>query len=381
MTIQTKINTKAVIAGDQFKEVKNIYKGYKKSNVKNYPILQFVKFEIHENNTATVTYATTRLTVQKQIELLEGVKGSFLVPIDTLRKVTRIKNDSIYSFEYDAEKNQLHFNNNGIKQRLITALPEEYPELPTVSRIKKAGSVNYNDLQSIKAANISTSSMDSRPILKYVVLRGNKVISTDSHRLYQNTLETLDTSNDILLHEEMVKSLVGNENKKDFKASIGTNEHREYTFIETEKGNKYLYRNNGGNYPQTDRLIPNEFNNVFTIHDVEFFKNIVENISKLSKERNSVMRFEIKDNNTLRVYAKLDEVGSVDELINIHSDYVEEGFKISFSSKYMLDAIKQTTNKKTQGIKFNLMGAMRPFIVNDIDNEDEFSLLLPVRVY
>src|SRR5690606_24738521 len=110
--------------------------------------------------------------------------------------------------------------------------------------------------------------------------------------------------------------------------------------IETHN-TKYFGRKTEGNYPQVDRLIPDSFNNVFTIHDVEYFTNIIGQIVKLTKtDRNNVMQIKILDNSTMEIKATC-EGDSIETTIDINADYVQNDFTMSFSSKYLLEGIKQ----------------------------------------
>src|SRR5690606_7345426 len=108
--------------------------------------------------------------------------------------------------------------------------------------------------------------------------------------------------------------------------------------IETHN-TKYIHNWMSGNYPEVDRIFPTDFNRVFTIYDMRHLKQTIEAITKLAK--GTIVHLEIIDNQTLSIHAKNDAGEEVKTTIDIQSDYVKTGFKISVSSKYMLDAIKQ----------------------------------------
>ena len=52
--------------------------------------------------------------------------------------------------------------------------------------------------------------------------------------------------------------------------------------------------------------------------------------------------------------------------------------KISFSSKYMMDAIKTFDSEEIE-LSFN--GEIKPIIINYVDNDDLTQLILPIRTY
>ncbi|RYS38802.1 DNA polymerase III subunit beta, partial [Staphylococcus pseudintermedius] len=71
------------------------------------------------------------------------------------------------------------------------------------------------------------------------------------------------------------------------------------------------------------------------------------------------------------------EIGTVKE--DVSTDNVEgESLKISFNSKYMMDALKAIDNDEVQ-VEF--FGTMRPFILKPKDDETVVQLILPIRTY
>lgn len=55
----------------------------------------------------------------------------------------------------------------------------------------------------------------------------------------------------------------------------------------------------------------------------------------------------------------------------------EDDFTISFSSKYMMDALKAIDD---DFVNFKYQGNMRPFVVTPVSSDiDELQLVLPVR--
>ena len=71
------------------------------------------------------------------------------------------------------------------------------------------------------------------------------------------------------------------------------------------------------------------------------------------------------------------EVGKVEELVEA-IDVTGEELKISFSAKYMMDALKAIDG---QDVSIHFTGAMRPFILKSVDDDTILQLILPVRTY
>jgi len=52
--------------------------------------------------------------------------------------------------------------------------------------------------------------------------------------------------------------------------------------------------------------------------------------------------------------------------------------KISFSAKYMMDALKAIEGTE---IEIQFTGAMRPFVIRPLHDDSTLQLILPVRTY
>ncbi|MDP4171265.1 MAG: DNA polymerase III subunit beta, partial [Bacillota bacterium] len=71
------------------------------------------------------------------------------------------------------------------------------------------------------------------------------------------------------------------------------------------------------------------------------------------------------------------EIGNVVEEVQSSSIEGEE-LKISFSAKYMMDALKALEGTE---IMISFTGAMRPFVIRPLHDETTLQLILPVRTY
>ena len=77
------------------------------------------------------------------------------------------------------------------------------------------------------------------------------------------------------------------------------------------------------------------------------------------------------------ISSNIPEIGNVEEKIKIIKN-VATDIKISFSAKYMLDAIK-TFNSEEIELSFN--GEIKPIIINYVNSTDLTQLILPIRTY
>jgi len=266
------------------------------------------------------------------------------------------------------------FNLNGLDS-------EEYPHLPQISE-ENIFKIPTDLLKNIiKQTVFAVSTSETRPVLTGVnwKIENNDLIciATDSHRLAlrkarinSNTEQSfniiipgksLNELNRILDdHNESVEIVV-TENQILFKA----------------KHILFFSRLLEGNYPDTNRLIPTESKTEIVVNAKEFLQAI-DRASLLAREgRNNVVKFSTIGQDVIEISSFTPEIGKVVEELVGESIQGEE-LKISFSAKYMMDALKALEGTE---VKINFTGAMRPFVINPLNDDSILQLILPVRTY
>mgnify|MGYP003299598139 CR=1 FL=1 len=222
----------------------------------------------------------------------------------------------------------------------------------------------------------ATSDKESRPVLTGLNFKceGNtlEVVATDTYRLtkkivrLQDSLEfnvtipknALDDVNKIVEVGQVVKV-----NVSDKKVSFDLGDCNINTRVIS------------GTYPDTSRLIPHEFTQILNISTKELV-GAVDRASILLTEKNNVVKLNM-DNEEVFVSSKSMEVGYVVEKLNEYS-YQGEKLTISFSAKFLLDAIRALASEE---ISLHFTGDMKPIIIKSKTNPDLIQLILPVRTY
>ena len=87
--------------------------------------------------------------------------------------------------------------------------------------------------------------------------------------------------------------------------------------------------------------------------------------------------FQTIEGKVVEISSNSPEIGKVEEQIQAESIEGEE-LKISFSAKYMMDALKAIDG---QDVTIQFTGAMRPFILKSVHDDSILQLILPVRTY
>ncbi len=291
------------------------------------------------------------------------------LPMDT------VEMEVVNQFQTVIRSGKAEFNLNGLD-------PEEYPHLPQISEeniIRIPTDILKNV---IRQTVFAVSASETRPILTGVnwQLENNKLscIATDSHRLAKRTAEVETTGElqyNIVIPGKSLNELskILDDNNEPVEIVITQNQ-----ILFKAKHLLFFSRLLEGNYPDTSRLIPSESKTELIINTKEFLQAI-DRASLLAREgRNpNVVKLSTLSSGVIEISSNTPEVGKVEEQVQSHSIEGED-LKISFSAKYMMDALKALEGLE---IKINFTGAMRPFIIHPINDESIIQLILPVRTY
>ncbi len=136
----------------------------------------------------------------------------------------------------------------------------------------------------------------------------------------------------------------------------------------------FMSRLINGTYPNVSALIPSEFLLKIDI-DREVFYNSIDRASLLTNEyEKNTIKFELK-NKEITISSNIPEIGRVEEKIKVNNK-PGESITISFSSKYMLDALRSLEEEMIE-LLFN--GDLKPIVIKNKINKSLTQLILPIR--
>lgn len=258
---------------------------------------------------------------------------------------------------------------------------EEYPHLPQIEE-ENIFKIPTDLLKAmVRQTVFAVSTSETRPILTGVnwkLENGELIcIATDSHRLALRKAmidsENLETYN-VVIPGKSLSELS--------KILDDTNELIEIVITENQvlfkaKNLLFFSRLLDGNYPDTSRLIPADSKTNLTLNSKDFLQAI-DRASLLAKEaRNNVVKLSTFTDGLIEISSNSPEIGKVSEEIQAEEVQGEE-LKISFSAKYVMDALKALEGTV---INVNFTGAMRPFVIKTTNDDSMLQLILPVRTY
>lgn len=345
------------------------------------PILSGIKFELLKNK-LILTASDNDISIQTEINVEKDkliiastgsiiIKGRYILDI-----VKKLETDYINIEVTDDNKILVYtenseFNLNGINVKEYPVIDLELTKEPII--IPKSKFIKL-----ITQTNYATSNDESRVILTGVNLKNNndyiESTATDSYRL---ALKKEKINN---IFEQQMNIVIPNKNLLELLKILKDDEKN----IEIHLfNNKVIFKFDdllfqsrliNGTYPNTINLIPEEKLFNICVNKNEFY-NIIDRASILNNDKdNNVVTLEI-NNEKLKVTSISLEVGKVEEKMNINCN---EKLKISFSSKYMMEALK-TIN--TENVIIYFIGEIKPIILKEENSDDLIQLILPIRTY
>ena len=348
------------------------------------PVLAGVKFDLKKKK-LTLTASDNDITIQTVIESnneddfkIEN-EGSIIIQGKYILDIVRKLPDKYINIEVVDELKILiytensEFNLNGISE-------SEYPNIG-LEESKKKVSINAGIFKNIvNQTAFASSNEESKPVLTGInfnivgdVLECN---STDSYRLARKIVK-LDKES-----EENYNIVIPSHNIVEFCKILTDDDETVELHIFNNKilfktGNlKFESRLINGTYPNTSNLLPDDSLLVVSTNLNDFY-DVIDRVSILTsdKEKNIVILETVDDVLILRSSSA--EIGRVEEKMPITKNN-NENIKISFSAKYMMEALKSFS---TETVDIHFVGEIKPILIKSSEDTSLTQLVLPIRTY
>jgi len=353
------------------------------------PILTGIKIEATDNG-ITLTGSDSDISIKSFIpkiedeyELVEIINtGSVVLQARFFSEIVKKLPENI--IEITVEDQFKTIIRSGNAEFIINGLDaEEYPRLPQI-REENSFSLPTDLLKTlIKQTVFAVSTTETRPILTGVhwTFAQNELIAvaTDSHRLALKKAMIESPTSDFQSFSIVIPGKSLNELTKILE---DTTEPVQLVITENQilfKAKNLLFYSRllEGKYPDTSKLIPTDSKTSIRLNSKEFLQ-AVDRASLLAREgKNNVIKFATVEENVVEVSSYTPEIGRVVETVKGLSVEGEE-IKISFSAKYMMDALRAIDGTE---VTIYFTGSMRPFIIKANGDDSILQLLLPVRTF
>ena len=348
------------------------------------PVLAGIKFELTSKK-LVLTASDNDITIQTFIncddEDIIKVKeeGSIIIQGKYISDIVRKLPDKYINIEVVDELKILiytensEFNLNGISE-------SEYPNIDlgeSKSHIELSPSVLK---EIVNQTAFATSIDENKAILNGInfnitgdMLECN---ATDSYRLARKVIKLDKVS------KENQNIVIPSRNLVEFTRIIDDSDEMIEIHI---FNNKILFKYQNllfqsrlinGTYPNTSNLLPKDY--LVKLHfNINQFYDVVDRVSILTSDKDKNTVTLETDGNNLIMKSSSAEIGRVEEKMTITKDQ-DIDVKVSFSSKYMMDALKSFN---TQTVELHFVGEIKPILLKSSEDESLTQLVLPIRTY
>ena len=348
------------------------------------PVLGGIKFELKKKK-LTLTASDNDITIQTVIESNSDDEfkidneGSIIISGKYILDIVRKLPDEFINIEVVDDLKILiytdnsEFNLNGISE-------SEYPNIG-LEESKKKIIIKAGTLKAIvNQTAFATSNEESKPVLTGInfnivgdVLECN---ATDSYRLARKVVKLEKSS------EENYNIVIPSHNLIEFTKILGDDEDEIEMHI---FNNKILFKNGylkfesrliNGAYPNTSNLLPEDSMLVVSTNLFDFY-NVIDRVSILTSDKEKNIVTLETQGDTLILKSSSVEIGRVEEKMTIKKNN-DEDIKISFSAKYMMDALKSFS---TETVDLHFVGEIKPILIKSQEDDTLTQLVLPIRTY
>ncbi len=345
------------------------------------PALQGIKLDVLKEK-IVMTTSNSDISIKIDIDdpsLSVEEPGAALIPGKYFIEIIRKLDGQTVAFSL-AEENMLQIEADRSNITLNVLEIDDYPNLVFKEK-EDFIKMNVRTLKTlIRQTAFATSTIENRPILTGVHLQieGDEMtaVATDSYRLSKKTLK-LEGSYDkmsVIIPgkslEELMKILENNA------ADIEIHFDQSRVLFKYEN-TLFLSRLLEGNYPETSKLIPQEFP-VRIKFNKEALSVAIERASLLSIRdgHNAIVKLALKSDDSVEISSNAPEIGRVREELYPVDEVTGSPINIAFSSRYLLDALKAFASSE---ITINFTGEIRPFVMTGEYDENMLQLILPVK--
>lgn len=361
-------------------QLTNVSKAISTRNI--IPILNGVKFELTKEG-LYLTASDSDLTIKSfipedKIEKIAEV-GEIIIQSKYILEIIKKLPSDIVNFEViDSLKILIYTETSQYNLNCLNSV--DYPQIELNDNTPHIELKSGILKKMIKQTIFAVSTQESRPLLTGINIKINgnilECVATDSYRLAKKTINLdtpYDDAVDIVIPGKNINELdkIITEDDKTVEIHIFENK-----IMFKYEGIKFQSNLLNGSYPNTSNFIPAEFAYIISTKLNDYFSSI-DGASLLtqSKEKNIVKMEAI--GNELIISSFASEIGKAENRINVQRN-VNEDISISFSAKYMMDALRSIED---EDIIICMNSDSKPIIIKSASDESLIQLVLPIKTY
>lgn len=350
------------------------------------PILGGIKIDVTHQG-VTLTASDTDISIQSFIPvensefIIAKVEkpGSVVLPAKFFVEIVKKLPSDELEIEVK-EHHQTSIRSGSSDIQMVGLDPEEFPVLPSIEESESI-SVPGDLLKAmIRQTVFAASTSEQTPILTgalWNLQEGQlKFVATDRHRLASRTASVVTEpgyrfSNVVIAGKTLVElSRLISDDSSQVEIVVADNQ---VLF----KVNQVLFYSRilDGTYPDTSKIIPQEFQTELVLHTKKLTDAIDRAYLMSREEKTNIVRLATQEDGTIEISSSSTELGRVTEHLEV-KELTGDPLRIAFNSKYMLDALKVIDSEY---LFIGFKGAMSPIIIKPIDHPYSLHLILPYR--
>lgn len=330
-----------------------------------------------DGQTLSLTATNLEMGIRTQINVNSQKKGQVVLPGKIMEIVRRLPGDSV-SISVNPENFLTTILSGQAEFQVYGLNAADYPELPAFlpEQAKLSFSVKTADLRrALRQTLFAVSTDESKPAFTGVLftLQNNslRLVASDTFRLAATycQLEEMSTAGEFLVPakslQEVLRILTDDETIVQA-AVIGNQLFLQYEAI------NFSTRLLDENFPNVERVIPQEFCGEATL-ETENFLHTIERAALLSAEDNNIVHLSIGSGSmVVRASSKL---GKIQESIPLELE--GEGVEIALNARFLLDMLRITEGHQCF---LQITGPNKPCILKDSLDTDYLYLVLPIKL-
>lgn len=353
-------------------------------------VLENFLFEI-KDGLLTVCATDLEISLRSSQNVAADSNARMVVPAKLLYDIIRALPDIQLSVSTDSNSRLKLTTDKGV-YHISYFSPEDFPEIPTVSRDKEIVIASDDLKRAFDKTSFAMSKEDMRPAMTGTLLEfakdGLRFVATDGHRLvkYVNKTILTDYTEQYIIPERAISVLSKLLGDGDVKIYLSKT-HASFISGDIE----FITRLIGEKYPAYNSVIPLENENLLSVDRSELLSTI-KRMLIFSSGTSKQVKFSITANN-LEVSSENIDTGS-NAVETIQCDYSGEAMDIGFNTAYVNDIISHLDSSK---VVFKLHSPTKACIIEPVysagkpeyssegsdkapENEEVMMLLMPVRL-
>ena len=345
------------------------------------PVLSGIKLDLKKEG-LFFTSSNDEIVIETFLpkEKIENIEeeGTIIIPGKYFLEIIRKIDEEFINIETDGLKiiistKRGEYTLNGMNSNEFPNIKMDLLENPIILNQKIFKNI-------VNQTSFAVSTQESRPVLTGInfKIEGNKIecVATDSYRLAKKIIyidqEQQEKINIVVPEKKVIKlTKILNDDDENLELHIFSN-----NILVKTKDMLFQSRLLNNSYPDTSKLIPENFELTLELNLQEFY-NIIDRVSLLTSEKEkNLIKMQIKENELILTSIS-QEIGKMEESINIKKDN-EINMLIAYSSKYMMEALRTL---KCETVQIKLNSEIKPIIIKNIEDDNLIQLVVPIKTF